>query len=529
MKNIRKYILSIPVAAILFSSCSKKLEEAYLNPNAPTKVPVEQLLPPIIYNMAQNPQRDMRYLSFYIQNFSRNTSLYFAERMGYLAGSDASGDHWRMHYWLLGQNVNRMIEWGAEEEKWDYVGVGHAIMAWSWLNLTDYHGEVILKEAFNTNLLTFKYDTQEEVYAHVRSLCHQAIENLNKTGGGVSPANLALGDAFFLGGDVDKWKKFTYGVLARSFHHLTNKSTYNADSVIFYCDKSLATTSDDAMIKWANTGLNDEASFFGPFRQNLGTYRQSKFIVDLLRGDNPAFNGVVDPRTSYYIRTNPNGNYVGLEVAKGQTVLPTGDRPNNFWGVTGNTTNDLNSRFVFRNDGEWPVMTASEIQFMKAEAAFRKGDKPAALAAYKKGIELNFDMLMQHYPQNIPAGEEVTNTIKNNFVNNTAVVPASANALTLTQIMLQKYIALWGHGMVETWVDMRRYHYLDLDPMTGEQVYRNFAPPAGSTLYPDNNGKLVYRVRPRFNSEYVWNIGELERIGATATDYHTKEMWFSQP
>jgi hypothetical protein len=38
----------------------------------------------------------------------------------------------------------------------------------------------------------------------------------------------------------------------------------------------------------------------------------------------------------------------------------------------------------------------------------------------------------------------------------------------------------------------------------------------------------VYRARPRFNSEYLYNIAELERIGAMALDYHTMEQWSSQ-
>jgi hypothetical protein len=38
----------------------------------------------------------------------------------------------------------------------------------------------------------------------------------------------------------------------------------------------------------------------------------------------------------------------------------------------------------------------------------------------------------------------------------------------------------------------------------------------------------VYRARPRYNSEYLYNVAELDRIGALALDYHTKEMWFSQ-
>jgi hypothetical protein len=96
-------------------------------------------------------------------------------------------------------------------------------------------------------------------------------------------------------------------------------------------------------------------------------------------------------------------------------------------------------------------------------------------------------------------------------------------------IMLQKYIALYIHGACETWVDMRRYHYTDVEQSTTRQVYTDFVPPSGTDLYPENNGKLVYRVRPRYNSEYVWNLNELKRIGADALDYHTKECWFSLP
>jgi hypothetical protein len=92
--------------------------------------------------------------------------------------------------------------------------------------------------------------------------------------------------------------------------------------------------------------------------------------------------------------------------------------------------------------------------------------------------------------------------------------------------MLQKYIALYGYGILETWVDMRRYHYTDQE--NGVQVYADFVPPSGIDLFVNNNNKLVYRARPRFNSEYLYNVKELERIGAIALDYHTKEQWFSQ-
>jgi hypothetical protein len=173
------------------------------------------------------------------------------------------------------------------------------------------------------------------------------------------------------------------------------------------------------------------------------------------------------------------------------------------------------------------MMTASEIQFIIAEAAYRKGDKSTALAADSNAIKLNFDMLTTTYPQNIPAAFAITPTSKAAYI--AAVVPATPAGLTLSQIMLQKYIALYGWGVQQTWTDMRKYHYTDLDPATGNQVYAGFAPPSGTNLISSNNGKLAYRCRPRYNSEYLYNIPELTRIGALALDYNTVQPWFTLP
>ena len=224
-KLIIKICLLPVTAALLFSSCSKKIDEAFLNPNATTRVPVETLLPGIIGNFigsssaqgsAYGLANDGLYVGRYVQFWATNTPLNQYDRMsGATGGSDVLGSVWAMHYYGMGQNLGRMIDWAAEEEKWDYVGVGHAIRAWSWLTLTNMYGEAILRQAFDPNRLVFDYDTQEDIYAEVRRQAHLAIENLNKTGGGVSQANLALGDAYFYNGDVNKWKKFVYSVLAR--------------------------------------------------------------------------------------------------------------------------------------------------------------------------------------------------------------------------------------------------------------------------------------------------------------------------
>lgn len=549
---MKKIILSFTAVTLLIagiSSCTKKIDEAYANPNADVRVPVDKLLPGIVSCMAGNsaghgPLNDIRFVSKFVQYTLFCNSGGEWDQMGNRPGTDNAASMWRIHFYDIGQNCNNMIKWADEEGKKDYAGIGKAIFAWSWLVLSDYHGEVIrTEEAFNTGALTFSYGTQEEVYTYVRQLCHESLAYLNSAS---ADPTLSTADAYMFGGDLNKWKKFVYGVLARSFQHLTNKSNYltsYADSAVYYADLAMTSNTDNAMVKFAATGISGNSNFFGPLRGNLAStgvatetaIRQSAYIANLMSGLNNAFPGVVDPRAIYLLRKNTNGTFKGLNPNKGQTVITANDRPESFWGISqaagvNNTApgSDANCRFLFRNNSEFPVITASEIQFMKAEALFRKGDKPGALAAYKKGIELNFDMLISTYSTNVPSGELLTPAIRDAFTANPLVVPAAAN-LTLTHIMLQKYISLYIHGTFETWVDMRRYHYTDLDPVTGQQVYRDFVPPSGSDLYANNGGRLIYRLRPRFNSEYVWNLNELNRIGASALNYHTKEQWFSQP
>ena len=539
MNFIKKIFIVSFLSSLIFMACTKKIDQAYLNPNSPVKVPPETLLGPIEYNMALNLQSDYRIaVGPYIQNWFNRLSGNDFDRMGYTPASDAGANIWRMHYWLIGQNCNRMIDWATDDKKWDYVGVGKAIQAWSWLTLTDIHGEVILKEAFNTSLQTFHYNTQPEVYDYVRQLAYDALTNLNKTGDGVSPTNLALGDAYLNGGSVDKWKKFVYGVLARSYNNLSNKTDYKPDSAIYYANLAMQKTADDATVKFANNGQNDAANFYGPYRGNISSMRQSKYIVDLEVGNNPVFLGVADPRRWYYLQLDSaNTTFTGLDPAVGESVFTIPKRPRNFWGSSSSAPNSIpagddKAKFLFRNNSEFPIMTATEMHFIKAEAAFRKGQKDVALTEYQAGIDESFNMLTLRFNQNIPSGNQITPV--NQSAYRAAVSPVSSGTLTLSQIMLQKYIALYGFGASETWVDMRRFHYLDADPTTGQQVYANFTPPPvnGSTtssLYPDNGVKLTYRIRPRYNSEYVWNLNELKRIGATNIDYQTTIPWFVNP
>jgi hypothetical protein len=173
-----------------------------------------------------------------------------------------------------------------------------------------------------------------------------------------------------------------------------------------------------------------------------------------------------------------------------------------------------------------PAMTYSQLQFIKAEAAFHDGNRALALEAYTKGVSSHIDFVNARNSDNGQNPTQITAAEKAAFLANPAIVPTAAN-LTLTHIMVQKYIAQWAWGHNELWMDMRRYDYTDIDPATGVQIYPGFDIP--TNLYVDNANKVVQRIRPRFNSEYVWNRPALDAIGGLASDYHTVPLWITEP
>ena len=539
------------------TSCKKKIDDAYLNPNAPVVVPIETILPGVIgsftaFNSAAGTnyglQIDDVLLGRYIQYWGSTVSLEnYGEMGGVLPGSDNTGGIWAAFYYGQGQNVNRIIEWGSEQQKWDYVGVAQAIRAWGLLELTNQYGDAILKEAFNTSLSQFHYDTQPEFYDSCRAVCFRALGNLNRTDGNVNPTNLAQSDAYFLKGDIGKWKKFVYATLARSYIDLSSKAIFvtnhYADSAIKYASLAQVVNDDNPLATFSvvNTS-NGFNSYFGATRSNIGTIRQGGYIANLMSGTNAgAFTGVADPRTWYMLSENNNQTFKGVTPWLGVTEYlngstPTSDYPKNFWRnpVPNATTGvDDSAKYVYANRGPWPIMTASEMQFIIAEASYRKGDKATALVAYSNAISLDFDLLTTTFQSKVPAAHLITPAMKAAYLANTAVIPATSAGLTLTHIMLQKYIALYGWGTHQTWIDLRKYHYnKDLDPISGQVVYANFVTPPVSPinyLTATNNGNPVFRCRPRYNSEYLYDIPELTRLGALNLDYITKECWFSMP
>ena len=530
----RRYAALLLVGCLMGAPACSDWLDVNTNPNAPQQVAANLYLPPMLHWMVTSPQFDGRFVAHYAQEWMSITgttspSLTWG-RMGYDPGSDNGGQQWRDVYWSLGQNLIDMNTKAEAEQRWDLLGVGLILKAWGWHVLAGLHGEIIVREAIDQTKSTFNYDSMKYAYEESQRLLNRAIVLLQRTDGAVSQSFLARGDKIY-NGDRTKWLKFAYGLLAMNLNHYSNKASYNPDSIIKLVDLSFASNADDALLTYPNTN-NDDINFWGRTRGNLsgqsGTtitnVRQTQFAVGLMSG--AQFGGVVDPRLSRMLAPSPDGQYRGVDINSPGALLAA-QMPNNLHGYPGIGGSQLPGRYIFDDKAKVPAMTYAQLQFVKAEAAFRKGDKVTALDAYRKGISAHIDFVNA---RNLDAGQtptQITPAEKAAFLAAPQIVPASPDSLSLTHIMSQKYIAQYGWGHNEMWMDMRRYHYTDVDPVSGRQVFPGFAFPA--TLYVDNGGKPAQRIRPRYNSEYVWNRPALAMIGGLDPDYHTDTLWIVKP
>lgn len=531
----RKYALVLAGSLTLSAGCQDFLA-VNTNPNAPEVVAPNLYLAPMLHWMVTSPQFDGRFIARYTQQLTiplvagTGTPTTW-DRMGYDRTSDNGGQQWRDYYWSFGQNLIDMMVKSEAEQRWDLLGIGYILKAWGWLALTDLHGEIIIKEAFDPTKLTFNYDSQQFAYEEVFRLLDSASVYLQKTGGVVEPVYVARGDKMYAG-DRAKWLKFANGLRARALNHFSNKSSYNPAAVIAAVDASFASNADDALLTYpgADPGFAD-MNFLGRTRNNFTTYRQTQFVVGLMSG---TVFGAADPRmTRMLVPDSLKTTWRGLNPNDGGFAgLPVTTQPRNPMGYVGTGGVGLSGWYLFDDKAKIPAMTYAQLQFVKAEAAYRMGDQAIAQIAYTNGISAHIDWVNARNLDNNQSGRpdlaptQISAAEKNAFLADPRIVPP-VGSLTLTHIMSQKYIAQWAWGHNEVWMDMRRYHYTDIDPASGRQVYPGFLIP--TNLDVDNAGKPAQRIRPRYNSEYVWNRAALNAVGGLALDYQTVPLWITQP
>jgi hypothetical protein len=609
----------IVLVSLLFmtTSCEKWLDVNH-NIDGPSYIP-DYLYLAGIEQAYQGLYWDIRAIGPMTQMMGTTSYTTFAGHY-YSAGVDNGGELWRMTYWLQGKNLENMIHQAEESGRWTLAGMGYIMKAFSWDQLTKYHGEVILEDAFVEKLLTHDYDYQSAVYTAVRGWAYKGIKCLQKVDTSIYGTEITANDYIYKG-DKAKWIKFGYGVLVRNLASLSNKTNFNslyAPDLVKYADSSFVSYSDDAALTVGGGGNAAAQSaynnFWGTSRANLSrSYFQHEYAVQLLTGTVPTYDpatgnktamvpantyykyqlavpqiicdtiitvvGHYDPRVAVKLSTKDDATYLYMDNARSiqkrkyyggsstSTAGPISNAPS-FYGreATSSTVTDGKGKWIYRDDAPYILMTCAEIKLCQAEAYYKLGMMTEAYNAFKAGVKADLDFTGNYiFPGNAgrsEGGDKISKTVFTTLANQYKAGPyvdglTQAN-LTLSHIMMQKWIALYPWGALEAWVDMRKYHY-DIAytgdfPSSGNgwtltyvttkwdnnpaKVYK------GLYLYPsqvtsrmvaynvDNQGSPCYRIRPRYNSEYMWNkpsLDALKPISGLAPNYQCSIPWFAYP
>ncbi|MBE7170341.1 MAG: SusD/RagB family nutrient-binding outer membrane lipoprotein [Williamsia sp.] len=120
--------------------------------------------------------------------------------------------------------------------------------------------------------------------------------------------------------------------------------------------------------------------------------------------------------------------------------------------------------FQVRPVSDQEILTFHEMCFIKAEVYMRKGDNSNAYTAYLAGIQAHLNMMQAKLTSWQAAGYAAVNpdmapmnqAAINSYITSNAVAQG-AGALTMSDIMLQKWVAMG--CSIENWNDMRRFNY----------------------------------------------------------------------
>ena len=601
------------LAAVAFTSCQEWLD-VNNNIDAPDYVESHLYLSGVIQQF-QGIYWDATYATNEYTRMMNGHSYY--SNHSYVA-SDTGAEKWRMTYWNQGMNLENLINQAIEAENWRMAGIGYAIKAFSWDALTKYHGDVVLTQAFEPGRTSFDYDYQDVVYAKVEEWYDTAIEYLSMEDNTFYGSKLTNNDWIYFG-DKDKWIKFCYAGKILQLSSLANKSNFVSEiapKLVGYADKAILSNADNATVT-VNGGGPDEPfsaynNFWGTARGNLGTgYSQQGYAVRVMTGTVPLYDengekiecedtlinwdsrykymlnpvqivtdtnvmaeGHWDPRVVAKLGTMSDScfqNVDNLDVIKRHRYF-SGTSP---WGrntTSNSTTYDGQGRWLYHDAAPYILINSAEIKFCVAEAYFRMGQKAEALNWWKEAIADDMEFTASYLKpgkaaaseKEVTGGDKITKALFDQaaaeYLAGPFVGQITAENLTMSHIMLQKYVALYPWGSPEIWVDMRKNFYdveysgeypyggngwdakevkqkRDDDPTKAFFGYylapANFADYRGTYSQTKNlEGSPCFRIRPRYNSEYMWNVPGLKAlrpIPGTAVYYHCSIPWFCYP
>ncbi len=414
-------ILVTLLTLTVVSSCTKDFETINTNPNNPTSASADLFLPYGIQSAVDlyvggSLGQDVGNL--FAQHWAR---IQYTDADRYVVTNDVISNGWRDFYIEPLANYQRIIKIADDTKNPNYKAVALIMQSWVFSVLTDLYGDIPYTDALKgSTSLKPTYDAQKDVYADLIKTLKSANDMINLTDN-----SLAISGDILYSGNMLKWKKFANSLSLRILNRMNGKMDVSADINRILSDPGkyplLASNADNVQLSYlAGVPNNNPVS---ENRKTRDDHRVSATLIDKMKD-------LKDARLAVYADLPADGgDYKGV---------PNGLSNSDANALGLSKTSKVGSYFTAAT-APGVVMTYAELLFIKSELAY-KGIASAgdAAANYRDAITASFKQYNL-----TPSSEYLTANI------------LKSGPDGYTQIMEQKWIALYGQGL-EAWTEYRR-------------------------------------------------------------------------
>ncbi|MEM6344664.1 MAG: SusD/RagB family nutrient-binding outer membrane lipoprotein [Bacteroidota bacterium] len=414
-----------------------------VDPTRPADVDLRLILPALItqtaYNQSSNPARISGIIMQQMIGFDAQQVAY----TDYQLPQNTFNNYWRTGTYAGAlKDCQVIIDKATAEGQPYYSGIAKVLMAENYGMLAAMFGDVPFSQALKgTENLTPAYDSQEAVYAGVQALLDDAINDLSQAEVAGGPA----ADDLIYSGDAAAWIGTANALKARYTMHLTKRNGATAANAALALieNSAFSSAADQPNFLWSTvqTAANPIALF--------GIQRPNTLVIDARF--NAWMDGNSDPRLPFYMTTN-GSEWQFYDAGAGLR-----------WSS---------------NDSPIPIISFTELSFLKAEALLWTGaDDATVQAALEDAISASM----------AEVGVTDTAAIDAYIADRADMSGLSGTDEKLERIMEEAYVGLYGMAFQQVWTNYRRNGYPALTPSASGSGGLN---PSGVIprrfLYPDS-------------------------------------------
>jgi hypothetical protein len=471
---------------LVFSGCKKELEDKYNNPDKSTKASLPGFFTDILNNDRVRPSYwNVRTFLLPQPAVYSQTAFFSNSNSAYQQSDGYTGQYWSDFYAPGVLGMYRAMEAAysklseAEKAKQEiFMQAARVILFDQASQMVDLWGDIPYSEAGSLELTSSianpKFDAQAELYSTFFAGLKSSATYFS-----TATTSSTFGKAdILLNGDVNKWARYANSLRLRLLMRASfvNEATSKSEVLEMLTNKVPLINAEDvadynpASVDILLTPLTtNKDNLNNAFRELTSQYAPDYLLNKVMLPSN-------DPRIPVMFDKNGNTTYKAMPItfssseqesqAANYSVLDTA---------------------TFLQNASLPgiAMTASEVNFLKAEAYERWGSSAEAKTAYETAVKqsVTFYYYLNSLNTAFKKLDKPTETELTAFVSNSVKYTGSATD-KLALIWTQKWLHFGVLQSTQAWSEYRRTDYPQLTfPVTNMAGYQT---PPVRLIYPSN-------------------------------------------